>query len=487
MAVDSNLFFARRLGFGLKPGQTLPTAPREWAIAQIKKIPPLDFYGKDGKSLLATLPPEAKPLTDFEQACRQWEIAMNIEDKAFDEARSMSGKEADNYVFEKSIYPYQNIPRWRGCLEKTLTAVNGPSPVFERFWMFWLNHFTVSTTEAFIKLFYGAHSRNVRNRMTGRFEDMLIDAILNPAMIVYLDNNLSTGPNSYAAKHSDETESLNENLAREVLELHTMSPAGGYTQQDVIEAALVLTGWQFYGGPRTHDWAKKSTPYGTFFNEGAHEPGSRTVLGKTYKEKNKGKNQAPDMLRDLAAHPATAKHISWKLTRHFIADVPPPDSVERIRTAWTSSKGDLVAIHTAVIDEVLAKAPSNPKFTTPENWLLQSFVATGVQPPLGKPDWGHEEIHWTFKELGQSYDQCPQPNGWSDLKQDWISKEMLDRRIRYAYHLGLQIKGGDVAALKDYSERLAGKGSDLATKVAQAESAPLAASYLLTSPHFLKI
>jgi len=167
--------------------------------------------------------------------------------------------------------------------------------------------------------------------------------------------------------------------------------------------------------------------------------------------------------------------------------VPPADSVERIRAAWVASRGDLTAIHTAVIDEVLAKAPTNSKFTTPENWLLQSFVATGVQPPLGKPEWGREEIHWTFKELGQSYDECPQPNGWSDLKQDWISKEMLDRRVRYAYHLGHQIEGQDAAALKDYSERLAGKGSDLATRVAQAESAALAAAYLLTSPNFLKM
>jgi uncharacterized protein (DUF1800 family) len=183
----------------------------------------------------------------------------------------------------------------------------------------------------------------------------------------------------------------------------------------------------------------------------------------------------------------TAKHIAWKLARHFIADVPPPDSVERIRAAWVGSKGDLIAIHTAVIDEVIAKGPGNSKFTTPENWLLQSFRTTGVQPPLGRPAHGYAEIHWTFKELGQSYDECPQPNGWSDLRQDWISKEMLDRRIRYAYHLGQLIEGDVAAALADYSKRLAGKKSALAKKVAKAESAAFATAYLLTSPEFLRI
>lgn len=485
MAVDENSFFARRLGFGLRPGATLPAAPREWGVEQIKSIPPLDFYGKDGKSLIAKLPPTAKPLTDFEQACREWEVYDTQDEKAANEARDMSGEASDHYIFERVVFPYMHIPRWRDCLEKTLTAVNGPSPVFERFWMFWLNHFTVSTPDANIKLFYGPHTRNIRNRMTGRFEDMLIDAILNPAMLVYLDNWLSTGPNSEHGKSGDE--SLNENLARELLELHTMSSAGGYTQKDVIETALVLTGWQFYAGARTHGKAMPGVPYGTYFHMEKHEPGTRTVLGKKYAPKNDGGNQAPDLLRDLAAHPATAKHISWKLARHFIADQPPADSVERIRAAWVKSNGDLIAIHTAVIDEVLTKASDNPKFMTPENWLLQSFVVTGVPPPLGQPIWGREEIHWTFKELGQAYDECPQPNGWSDLQQDWISKEMLDRRIRYAYHLGRQIGGDAAEALKDYSVQLAGKKSDLAKQVARAESAADATAFLLVSPQFLKI
>jgi uncharacterized protein (DUF1800 family) len=193
------------------------------------------------------------------------------------------------------------------------------------------------------------------------------------------------------------------------------------------------------------------------------------------------------MLRDLAARPETARFISWKLARHFIADIPPEDSVERIRNAWLESKGDLITIHSAVIDEVIAKALDNRKFTTPENWLIQSYRATGLGPPLVMPIWGTEEIHWTFQELGQAYDQCPQPNGWPDTKKNWISKELLDRRLRYSLHLGRRVDGEKAEYLKEYSRRLAGKESPLALMVARSETVSLATACLLSSPQFLKI
>jgi uncharacterized protein (DUF1800 family) len=484
MAFDEELFFARRLGLGLKQGETISGDVRNWAVEQFNSIPKLDFYGPDGRSI-SSLPPEAKPSPNFNQACREWEIYKNDEDKVFKEMRAMSGREADEYNYKALVQPYQEIPRWRDCLGKTLTALHGPSPVFERFWMFWLNHFTVSTTEANIKQFYGPHTRNIRNRMIGNFSDLLIDAILNPAMLVYLDNHLSTGPNSPQGRSG--RESLNENLAREVLELHTMSPAAGFTQRDVGEAALVLTGWQFYSGAQTHGRRLKGVPYGTYFHWEKHEPGTRKVFGKTYKPVERGKGQAPAMLRDLAASPQTAQFLSWKLARHFIADVPPEDSVDRIRTAWMDSKGELVVIYGAVIDEVLKKALDNPKFATPENWLLQSYRVTGVEPPFAKPSYGIDSIDVTFKELGQAYDECPQPNGWSDTKKDWISKELLDRRLRYSFGLGRRIKNEKVEFLKDFSSRLGGVDSTVALMVARAETAAKATAYLLSSPQFLRI
>ena len=210
-------------------------------------------------------------------------------------------------------------------------------------------------------------------------------------------------------------------------------------------------------------------------------------MGKTYKPKGDGSNQALDLFRDFAAHPTTAQHIAFKLARHFIADVPPEASVERIRTAFVDSKGDLVTVHTAVIEEVLAHALDHRKFTTPELWLFQSYRLTGAAVPTGPLKWGEECMMFTFREMGQSLDECPQPNGWSDLKQDWVSEELLDRRIRYSNILGHKVDAATVASLGDYCDRLAGKDSDLATRVRRAETGVHATMMVLCSPQFLHI
>jgi uncharacterized protein (DUF1800 family) len=486
MASDDALFFARRLGLGFRPGEVINGPVRDWAVGQMSTIPALDFYGPDGASMRDQLGDDADPLDDFEAACKVWEVYRKAQDH-LDKAGGKMSPDDFNKLGEETVWrPYMNVPRWRDCLSKTLTAVNGPAPVFERFWWFWCNHFTVSTTEAEIKLFYGPHTRNIRRRMTGSFAEMLQDAILNPAMLVYLDNHQSTGPNSRSGKQNDGN--LNENLARELLELHTMSPAGGYTQQDVIEAALALTGWQFYAGIPTHGQIIKGAKYGAWFQQERHEPGARTIMGKTYKPTDRGRNQAPDLLADLAAHPQTASYLSWKLARHFIADDPPPDSVERIRQVWVESAGDLVAVHSAVIDEVITHGNEYQKYTTPENWLTEAYRTTGVPVPLTRPfpGTGQYWIDVLFRELGQAYDQCPQPNGYPDQKSDWISKETLDRRLRLAYFFGQQISGEVAESLKAYAKLLGGPDSILALKVARAGSKIEATALLLSSPQFLK-
>jgi uncharacterized protein (DUF1800 family) len=384
----------------------------------------------------------------------------------------------------KLFTPYADIPRWRDCLARTLTAVYGQSPVFERFWSFWVNHFTVSAADPDALQFYGPHTRAIRKRMTGRFADMLHDAILNPAMLQYLNNIQSTGPHSVAGRRSDM--SLNENLAREILELHTLSP-GHYAQADVIEAALVLTGWTFYAGKATHPGGVPGDPFGAYFDATHHEPGERSVVGRSYPADSDG-GQAGAMLADLAAHPATAAHLSFKLARHFIADVPPEDSVERIHAAWVATDGDLVAVHTAVIDEVLAKATEHRKFTTPDIWFLQALRAIGGVP-LTKPYSGAGQywIDAIFAELGQSYCHCPQPNGWSDLASDWLSVGMLDRRVRIAHYLGTRMDPELRSELAEYAARLAGDDSELAALVGRSSKGGDAAAFLFASPQFLRM
>ena len=487
MANDEALFLARRLGYGLRDGEAVSGSFRDWAVAQLKAIPPLDFYGPDGTNIRSKFPAEAEPIKDFAEACKAFEIYRKTIEVTQKRGRSIPQQEFNKLMDSKVQRPFKYFPLWRDCLVSVLTAVNGPSPVFERFWAFWVNHFTVASTNSEIELFVGPHGRNIRRRMTGKFGDMLHDAVINPAMLTYLDNVQSTGPHSPQGKQHDGN--LNENLAREVLELHTMSPSGGYTQKDVVEAALALTGWQLYAGRATHPQPEPGEPYGPFFHVYRHEPGARTVMGKTYSGTDQGRNQAAEMLADFAAHPQTAKHLSWKLLRHFLADDPPAESIARIEQVWNRTSGDLVAIHTAVIDEVLAKGHDTAKFTTPQNWLIQSLRVTGAEVPTSTPypGTGHFWIDGLLEELGQSYNKCPQPNGWSDLKADWISKEMLDRRLRLSYILGSQLMGLKADFIVSYAERLAGKESDLAQMVARAPSIREATTLLLCSPQFLNV
>jgi uncharacterized protein (DUF1800 family) len=329
--------------------------------------------------------------------------------------------------------------------------------------------------------------------MTGKFADMLHDAILNPAMLFYLDNWLSTGPHSPTGLGGKET--INENLARELLELHTVSPAAGYTQDDVIQTAYALSGWSFYGGERNQRDIPKSSPYGTYFNAHRHEPGTRKILGKTYDKGGKnGAGQAPAFMADLAMRSETAQFVSRKLARHFIADDPPDDSVEKIAAAWMGSDGDMIAIHTAVIDEVLGKAAENAKFLNPETWLYQVHRTTGVDVPETVVwDNGYDNsTYWisaVAAELGQPYGEPLQPNGWSDLQADWISNVLVERRLRYALQVGKKVKdaGATVSHLTDVAQRLAGPDSALVTAVKAAGDVPSqAVAVLLASPEFLR-
>ena len=482
MIQDEELFFARRLGYGLRKGETIGGPVRDWAVKQISEAPPLDFYGPDGKSIRSRLPDYAEPVPGYEEATRLVGFYFNKEHEMELLVGKMPERERDQKQFEEVDKPMKWYPEWREALLRSLTAVNGPSPVFERFWAFWVNHFAVKA-EQLSTHWYGPHTRLIRSHMTGKFADMLRDAELQPAMLFYLDNFLSSGPHSPAAKDG---ETINENLARELFELHTMSPAGGYSQTDVIEASFALSGWGFYAAK--FDQPKLKIPTGAWYDTYRHEPGTRKILGKVYGKANKGQDQAPELIADLAVHPATAQFISWKLIRHFVADEPPEDSVARVRDAWVQSGGDLKTIHTAVIDEVIAKAPDNEKFATPENWLHQAHRTASIPVPIGLPQSGAEyTINQVCDELGQGYAAVLQPNGYSDLKSDWISKELLERRVRYAYRISANAPPENADYLREFAVRLAGKDSPLVAAVQGADPLRAVATVLLASPQFMRI
>lgn len=482
--VDEELFFARRLGYGLKHGESIGSNVRDWAIGQITNIPELSFYGEDGTNIQKLLPTYAKPIIDYGEATHMMGVYWDKERILLQSQAKADREEWIRQMDYEMHRPRAVYPQWREALARSLTAVNGPSPVFERFWAFWVNHFAVNAEDV-TKLLYGPHTRTIRSHMTGKFQDMLQDAILQPAMVYYLDNFLSAGPNSSLGRSGD---TINENLARELLELHTMSPAGGYTQDDVLETAYALSGWGFYSGKSDEEPKKnKKTPFGRMFDLRRHEPGTRRILGKTYGKANKGKDQAPELMADLAVHPATAHFLAFKLARHFIADEPPEDSVTRIQEAWLGSGGDLVTVHTAVIDEVLTKALGTVKFSTPIQWLHHLHRTSGIPVPRASPYQGDYWISVLLEELGQGFDIPLQPNGYSDLEADWISKQLLERRVRYAGVTAFKAKPAMHEYLMDYAVRLTGEKSELVVAM-QGSGVPMAATtILLSSPQFMRI
>src|SRR5256885_1257107 len=209
-------------------------------------------------------------------------------------------------------------------------AINADIGFVERLVWFWSNHFCVNADATVMA---GAYEREaIRPHVLGRFADMLLAAESHPAMLIYLDNAQSMGPNSVAGVNRDR--GLNENLAREILELHTLGVRTVYTQEDVTSFAKVITGWTLL--------TTETNPHhgGEFlYHPRMHEPGAQTVLGKAYRDT--GVEQGRAVFADLARHQATAKHIAGKLARHFIADDPPPPLVERLTQRFIETDGDL--------------------------------------------------------------------------------------------------------------------------------------------------
>ena len=249
---------------------------------------------------------------------------------------------------------YNSFPWWRDTLTRVIDNVHGQSPILNRFWHFWINFFTVNVEACEGELF-GNYYLTIRKHMTGRFEDLLYDAVWHPAMQEFLQNNQSVGPNSRVAKWRKEegrSASINENLARELLELFTVTPAAGYSQDDVNNVAYILTGYgQIWDDDITNN---------TYFSHKGNEPGHHTVMGKTYKQDPSKKLLS--LCKDLARDPKTSLHIAKKLAQHFVADDPPREAIELISDAYNRSGGSLAVVHQAVIDAVVKFSREDDKF-----------------------------------------------------------------------------------------------------------------------------
>lgn len=317
---------------------------------------------------------------------------------------------------------------WPEVVARARYAIATEQPFAERMALFWSNHFTVSRTRAIIGPAIPAYEREaIRPYVFARFADMLKAVCRHPCMLTYLDNIVSIGPESDAGRRrrlarGADARTLNENLAREILELHTIGVNGGYGQQDVIELAKAISGWS-HGGFRPTGQDPRPV-HGDFeFRAVFHEPGPKTVLGRTYTEA--GADEGLAILDDLVRHPATAQHLATKLARHFIADDPPADAVTRIARVFLASDGDLAAVSRALIDldavwrEPLSKVKTHYEFVVAVHRAVGNATATAA------------DVVAPLQALGQPPFSAPSPQGWGDTARHWIAPEALLRRIEW--------------------------------------------------------
>jgi uncharacterized protein (DUF1800 family) len=420
--------FTRRVAFGVPGDKALPDDPVAWANAQLAVLPPMDILESDG-TRRKDLPADMRLLWEMDDVMHAFEQHQRAERLSFEKAKELSTEDYQEYRERNIFTPFFRLEHWKEVQARETTALYGQAPVFERFWHFWTNHFMVAPGNQNNDTLVGPYQRSLRPFMLGNFREMLWHAVTHPGMLVYLDNNRNTGPNSKAARQKWTKDSINENLGRELLELFTLSPKAGYTQKDVEGATLILTGWRDMKPDKWH----KGQKLGTHFDFDRHEPGSQEVLGKKYTAYFRPSGKLEDLVTDLAQHPATAEHLATKLCVYFLDDAPPAAAIASVKAAFISSQGDLPTVHRAVIQACWTHIESTRKFVSPETWLLQILTLTGTEPPRNIPlTKGTPGLKTPFLlgDLGQELPRCPQPNGWPIRSTDWISKEMLDRRLR---------------------------------------------------------
>ncbi len=446
---------AKRFGFGVKPGEldSAPVDPRDLVLAQLER--PQDALLEDPAlpgRVGATL--GLFKYRDDRKVLRNTPLPTGTNRSAYE--RMMLGP---NPAWET----YRIEARHR-----TIKAVTTNTPFLERLVSFWSNHLCIGVdNKPLVRLLAGEYERNViRPHVLGRFEDMLVASASHPAMQDYLDNRKSIGPNSEAGRRTGN--GLNENLAREILELHTVGVDGGYVQEDVTSFARILTGWAVYG--------KKGPKPGQFhFNPARHEPGIHVVMNKSYDQPGFEKGLA--VLRDLVHKPETARFLSGKLVRHFLGEVPKGNLVDRLAAAYLSSGGNLGALTRTFIESAEVWADDPQVFTSPNEYLVATLRATGI-------DLKAKQILRMQSIFGQKLWDPPSPAGWPDGTNSWLAPDALLERLDWAEWVAAH---ADLPRnMSAFAQSILGPHYDASTRMAveRAESRRQAFALLVMSPGF---
>jgi uncharacterized protein (DUF1800 family) len=457
-----------RFGLGARPGDFAAAGgdPRAWLMAQIK-----------GAVTLAG----DTPLAPADQIFAEVQAAR--------EQRKEIKRDAAPAVAANPVRDAY-LPHYRAqVLARAQSAALTARPFAERLVHFWTNHFAVSADKGAVFGVAGSlENEAIRPHVGGRFVDMLTAVEQHPAMIAFLDNQYSVGKDSelalLAARRAGRSPresadqpvrvfGINENLAREILELHTLGVNGGYTQTDVTSFAQIITGWSIGGGKGR---LAGGIPGRFYFRDNLHQPGAKTFLGKNYYER--GQRQGEAVLEDLAQHPATARFIATKLVRHFVADDPPAAAVERVARAFHKTGGDLPHVYAALIEVPEAWDARCTKFKTPEDFVFSTLRSLSISPR--QP----EEVLRSFELLGQRQYTPGSPAGWPDTSKSWDGSDALMRRVLWASRVSSRYEQGldpvDLAA----SSLGAYTRPETVTALRRASSGTQALALLLMSPEF---
>ncbi len=498
-----------RFGLGARGDAAVPANPQSWLLDQLGRYDPKP-------TAISALPGRAEIVADFQnyrmmrkeakdvRAERQADMAdtqgsadpammqQNSEDAMADGKVSGQGKKAAN-----GDTPEQAMNRkimrghYVGSINARITmALSSQSDFAERLVHFWANHFAVSANQQRVTPFVGNHEFDaIRPNIMGRFSTLLRAASLHPAMLLYLDQAQSIGPASRfaqnaAAKRNKEF-GLNENLAREILELHTLGVRSVYTQADVTEFAHALTGVTVTGmgpGPVQRLMRDQNVAAGeTVFFEPFHQPGKRTIIGKTYADS--GRTQAEMILDDLAVHPATAKHVATKLAQHFVADMPPASLVKKLEANFLKTGGDLPSLYRTLIEAPEAWTSRAAKFKTPWEWTLSSLRALNITEMPGK---NPQAAMGLFEQMGQPVWKPGSPKGYPDTAKDWAGPAALMRRVETAQRFA-RLTANRVDARALGSKILPGSlSADSLQHISRAESPEQGLALLLVTPEFLR-
>jgi uncharacterized protein (DUF1800 family) len=456
--MSSSAIALNRFGLGARPNDRAPADPRDWLLAS------LDDWKPEAPAKTGAAAPAIEGLARLAAARR----------------RSATGA-ADVETARMEIRPMIRDGYVAAAAARLDSAIASPAPFAERLVHFWSNHLAISADRIQTLGLAGAYEAEaIRPHILGSYADLLLAATRHPGMLLYLDQAQSIGPQSAlgsrAARFARRPVGLNENLAREILELHTLGVDGGYTQADVGELARALTGWSVGGFVRRPIGI--GAPAGSFvFQPGWHQPGARTLLGKRYPEA--GEAQAVAMLRDLATHPATARHLATKLARHFAADVAPPTLVARLERAWRRSGGDLPTVYRALVEAPEPWAEPTSKVKSPWEWLVSALRATGATRGPGFP------AIQALAELGQPVWRPGSPAGFPDVAAHWAAPDALLRRVEAADRIARASPTVDARALAP-AILPAVLTDRSAEAIARADSGPQAFALLLASPEFLR-